>query len=65
MITFIMDTYKSNKIKISVNEMTVIDSEMCVTLNNEAYRIYQSWDSLWWIQTKEEKHSERDGFLTF
>jgi len=27
---FFIDTYKSNKIKISLNELRVIDSEMCV-----------------------------------
>jgi len=26
----IIDTYKSNNIKIGVNDMTVYDSEMCV-----------------------------------
>jgi len=30
------DTYKSSKIKIGVNEMTVNDGEMCVRWNNEA-----------------------------
>jgi len=29
-----IDTYKSNKIKIGVNEITVNDSEMCVSLVN-------------------------------
>jgi len=27
---FFIDTYKSNKIKIGVNDMTVNDNEMCV-----------------------------------
>jgi len=32
-----IDTYKSNKIEIGLNEMTVMnDSEMCVRWNNEA-----------------------------
>jgi len=32
-----IDTYKSNKITIGVNEMTVNDSEMFVRLNIEAW----------------------------
>jgi len=31
-----IDTYKSNKIQIGVNEMRVNDSEMCMRWNNEA-----------------------------
>jgi len=34
-----MDTYKSNNINISMNDMTVNDSEMCVRWKDEA----------WWI----------------
>jgi len=33
---FFIDTYKSNNIKIGVNEMTVNDSQMCVRLKDEA-----------------------------
>jgi len=33
-----IDTYKSNKIKVGVNDMTVKDSKMCV----RQYRRYQS-----------------------
>jgi len=35
----INDTYKSNKIKDGVNDMTVNDSEMCVRSKNEAWSI--------------------------
>jgi len=34
-----IDTYKANKIKIGVNEMTVNNIEMCVRRNNEAWSI--------------------------
>jgi len=34
-----MDTYKSNNIKIGVNDMTVNDSEMCMRLKDEAWSI--------------------------
>jgi len=34
-----IDTYKSNNIKISVNDMTVDDSEMCVRRKDEAWSI--------------------------
>jgi len=34
-----IDTYKSNKIKIGVNDMTVNDSEMCVRWKDEALSI--------------------------
>jgi len=34
-MTTIIDTYKSNKIKIDVIEMTANDIEMCVRWNNE------------------------------
>jgi len=34
-----IDTYKSNKKKVGVNETTVNDSEMCVRWNNEAWSI--------------------------
>jgi len=41
-----IDTYKSNKINVCVNDMTVNDSEMCETrkrsLVNTAYQRYQS-----------------------
>jgi len=32
-----IDTYKSNNIKIGVNDMTVNDSEMCVKWKDEAW----------------------------
>jgi len=36
MTTYFIDTYKSNNIKIGVNDMTVNDSEMCVRWKDEA-----------------------------
>jgi len=42
-----INSYKSNQIKIGVNEIRVNDSEMSIR-----------------IHTKEEKNSERDGFLS-
>jgi len=33
----IIDTYKSNNLKIGVNDMTVSDSEMCVRWKEEAW----------------------------
>jgi len=43
-----IDTYKSNKIKVGVNDMTVNDSKMCVRWKDKLgqYRRYESWDSL-------------------
>jgi len=44
--SYFIDTYKSNNIKIGVNDMTVNDSEMCVRWEDEAseaiYRRYIS-----------------------
>jgi len=34
-----IDTYKSNNIKIGVNDMTVNDSEMCVRWKKQAWSI--------------------------
>jgi len=34
-----IDTYKSNNIKIGVDDMTVNDSEMCVRWKDEAWSI--------------------------
>jgi len=34
-----IDTYKSNNVKIGVNDMTVNDSEMCVRWYDEAWSI--------------------------
>jgi len=36
-----LDTYKSNTIKIRVNDMTVNDSEMCVRYKDEAWLILE------------------------
>jgi len=35
LMTTFKDTYKSKKIKVGVNDMTVNDSEICVRGNNE------------------------------
>jgi len=37
-------TYKSNNLKIGVNEMTVNDSEMCVRWNVEAWLLTEISD---------------------
>jgi len=34
-----IDTYKSNEIKVSVNDMTMNDSEMCERRKNEPWSI--------------------------
>jgi len=36
-----IDTYKPNNIKIGVNDMTVNDSEMCVSSKEEAWSILE------------------------
>jgi len=40
-----IDTYKSNKIKTGVNEMTVNDSEMCVRWKKEAWSIWYTYST--------------------
>jgi len=72
MTTFLIDTYKSNNIKIGVNDMTVNDSEMSVRWKDEECEmkrrsLVDTGDispeiAYRWIQTKEERKSERDGF---
>jgi len=36
---YLLDTYKSNNIKIGVNDVKVNDSEMCVRWKDEAWSI--------------------------
>jgi len=47
-IHLFIDTYKSNNIKIGVNDLMVNDSEMCRDEKTKLgqYRRYQSWDGL-------------------
>jgi len=51
-----VDTYKSNNIKIGVNDMTVNDSEMCVIWKDEAWSKpdISVLRQPKWIQTKVE-----------
>jgi len=39
-MAMLIHRHKSNKIKIGMNEMTVIISEICVRSKNEAWLIY-------------------------
>jgi len=47
MITYLcIDAYKSNKIKLGMNEMRVNDSEMSMRWNNEAWSMVNGqWSS--------------------
>jgi len=62
-----IDTNKSNKIKIGMNEIRANDSEMSMRWNNKVWsvpEIYQSWDSLceYKLGMKRTVDCERDGF---
>jgi len=49
-----------------MNEMRVNDSEMCEMKQRSLVNAgYISPQIAWWIQTKEERKSERDWFLTY
>jgi len=57
-----IDTYKSNKIKFDMNEMTVNDRELCVRWNNINTRSV-SPEIAKVNTTKEERKSERDSIV--
>jgi len=61
-----IDTYKSDKIKVGVSDMTVNGSKICVRCKNEAWSIPEisGLKQPRCIQTKEERKSERDRFST-
>jgi len=59
--------YKSNKIKVGVNEITVIDGEMCARWKTKLgqYRRYKSWDSLCEYRLRRKGRVEEMGFQLF
>jgi len=55
-----IDTYKSNKVKIGMNEMRVNDSEICARWNNEKKDMLKDQRQVRLIYLKEWRDEQRD-----